>query len=75
MNCDSSTHPGTEIKVTPDKEAPTIPNATTNQFEFLFALKKTLLLSSLLVRYDIKVNIAKYESTVINIISGDNIYL
>jgi hypothetical protein len=29
----------------------------------------------LLVRYDIKVNIAKYESTVINIISGDSIYL
>ena len=70
---------GKDVKVlalvTPDKEAPTIPNATTNQFELLFALKKTLLLSSLLVRYDIKVNIAKYESTVINIISGDSIYL
>jgi hypothetical protein len=30
------THPGIEIKVIPDKEAPIIPNATTNQGDFLF---------------------------------------
>ena len=59
MNCVSSTHPGTEINVTPDNEAPTIPKATMSQFELLFALKKTLLLSSLPVIYDTKVNIAK----------------
>ena len=59
MNWVSSTHPGTEINVTPDSEAPTIPKATISQFEFLFALKKTLLLSSLPVIYDTKVNNAK----------------
>ena len=31
MNCVSSTHPGTEINVTPDREAPTIPKATISQ--------------------------------------------
>lgn len=34
------TAPGTEIKVTPDKAVPIIPNATTYHLEFLFAMKK-----------------------------------
>jgi len=35
-----TTHPGTEIKVTPDREAPIIPKATTNQGDFLSPRKK-----------------------------------
>ena len=35
------TSPGTEIKVTPDKEVPIIPNATRYHGEDLFALKKS----------------------------------
>ena len=36
--------------VTPERDAPTIPNATTAQLELLFALKKTSLLSSFPVK-------------------------
>ena len=35
------TSPGTEINVTPEREVPIIPNATKNQGEDLFALKKS----------------------------------
>jgi hypothetical protein len=33
------TSPGTDIKVTPEREAPTIPKATRYQGEFRFAVK------------------------------------
>ena len=70
-----ATHPGTEINVTPDKDAPTIPNATIAQLELLLALKKTSLLSSLPVKYDIAVKTIKYEAIAIKIICGDNIFI
>jgi hypothetical protein len=38
-----ATQPGTEINVTPDKEAPIIPKATTNQGDCLLPIKKLLL--------------------------------
>ena len=38
------------MNVTPERDAPTIPNATTAQLELLFALKKTSLLSSFPVK-------------------------
>jgi hypothetical protein len=41
----SPTQPGTEIKVTPEREAPIIPNATTNQGDFRLARKKEALLA------------------------------
>ena len=34
------TSPGMDINVTPERDAPIIPNATTYQGDFLFALKK-----------------------------------
>jgi hypothetical protein len=35
----SFTHPGTDIKVTPESEAPIIPYATTNHGDILFPIK------------------------------------
>jgi hypothetical protein len=35
----SLTHPGTDINVTPEREAPIIPYATTNQGDILFPIK------------------------------------
>ena len=37
------TMPGTDTNVTPDKEAPTMPNATTYQGDFRFPRKKASL--------------------------------
>ena len=48
-----------DINVTPESDAPTIPKATIAQLELFFALKKTSLLSSLPVKYDITVNTTK----------------
>ena len=45
-NFEESTQPGTDIKVTPDNDAPTIPKATKYQGEFRLALKNTSLESS-----------------------------
>ena len=57
-----STQPGTEIKVTPDKEVPIIPKATKYQGEELFALKKVLLLADFPVKNDISTRTPKYEA-------------
>lgn len=38
-----TTQPGTEIKVTPESEAPIMPNATMNQGDLRFPIKKLLL--------------------------------
>jgi len=48
-NCVDPTHPGTDIKVTPDMEAPIIPKATTNQGEALLPIKKARLVALLAV--------------------------
>jgi len=49
----STTHPGTEMKVTPDKEALIIPNATMYQGDFRLPRKKASLFAFLPVKYDI----------------------
>ena len=50
VNCPEYTPPGTDIKVTPDNEAPIIPYATTNQGDFLLPVKNVLLLDFLDVK-------------------------
>ena len=54
------THPGTEIKVTPDREAPIIPMETMYQGDFLFPLKKASLSAFRPVIQEIKINTEKY---------------
>ena len=54
------TSPGTDIKVTPDKEVPIIPKATKYHGEDLFALKKSVNLDFLVVRFDINNSTKKY---------------
>lgn len=56
------THPGTDINVTPESEAPIIPNATKYHGDELFALKKVLLLADLLVKKDIVIKSEKYPT-------------
>jgi hypothetical protein len=55
------TSPGTEIKVTPDREAPIIPKATKNQGDCLSPVKKVSVETFLEVNQDIKNKIAKYD--------------
>ena len=55
------TSPGTEIKVTPDNEAPIIPKATKNQGDCLSPVKKVSLEMFLDVNQDIRNNSAKYD--------------
>jgi hypothetical protein len=43
----SFTHPGTDINVTPESEAPIIPYATTNHGDILFPIKNDWLLAFL----------------------------
>ena len=59
------TSPGIEIKVTPDKEAPIIPNATTNHGDCLLPVKKVSLLEFFDVSQDIKTSIAKYPAIMV----------
>ena len=47
---EASTFPGTEIKVIPERVAPSIPNATTYQGDCLSPKKKLALLSDLPVK-------------------------
>jgi hypothetical protein len=54
-----STHPGTDINVTPDKDAPIIPKATMYQGDCLSPLKKEALLSDFPVIKEIPTNIKK----------------
>jgi len=56
----STTHPGTEIKVTPDNEAPIIPNATTYHGDFRLPKKNASLFELRLVKYEITINTRKY---------------
>jgi len=56
----ASIQPGTEIKVTPESDAPIIPNATKYQGEALFALKKVVLFADFPVKKEIKINTEKY---------------
>lgn len=54
-----STHPGTDMKVTPDNEAPIMPKATKYQGDELLALKKVVLSAFFPVRKEIRINILK----------------
>lgn len=65
------TQPGTEIKVTPDKEAPTIPKATTYQGDCLLPTKNPLLSAFLPVKYEINSKRAKYPTTTDRMVIGD----
>ena len=56
----SITHPGTEIKVTPDNEAPIMPKATTYQSDFRLPKKKASLFEFRLVKYEITIKTRKY---------------
>lgn len=55
----ASTQPGTEIKVTPESDAPIMPKATKYQGEELFALKKVELFAAFPVKIEIKINMEK----------------
>ena len=54
------TFPGTEIKVTPESEAPIIPKATKYQGLCLSPVKKVSESAFREVKIDIKISIAKY---------------
>jgi hypothetical protein len=51
--------PGTETKVTPDKEEPIIPKATKNQGDCLLAVKNVLVSAPFEVRYEINIRAEK----------------
>jgi hypothetical protein len=65
-----STHPGTEIKVTPESEAPIIPKATKYQGDELFALKNVSLVAFLPVINEIKIRTLKYTTIKNKMCSG-----
>jgi len=58
------THPGTEIKVTPEREAPIIPMDTMYQGDCLFPLKKVSLSAFLPVMIEIVISTAKYMAII-----------
>jgi hypothetical protein len=64
------THPGTDINVTPDREVPIIPKATTNHGDFLFPRKKPAFVALRDVKNDITRRIIKYATTIDIIVSG-----
>ena len=66
----SSTQPGTEMKVTPESEAPIMPKATKYHGEELFALKKVLLSAFFPVINEINSSTLKYPTIKNNIYSG-----
>jgi hypothetical protein len=59
------TSPGMEINVTPDKEAPIIPNATTNQGDCLLPVKNVSLLEFFEVSQEMKTSTAKYPAIIV----------
>lgn len=63
------THPGTEIKVTPEIEDPSIPKATMYHLDLRLPRKKPSEFTFLEVKTEIKIKIPKYESTIAKIIS------
>ena len=58
------TIPGTDTKVTPESEAPIIPNATTYQGDFRFPRKKASLSACRLVNLATNINKPKYPKMV-----------
>ena len=65
------TSPGTEIKVTPDNEAPIMPKATIYQGDFLLPRKKVVLLAVLPVIAEIIRRAVKYIEIITNSLAGD----
>jgi len=66
-----TTQPGTEINVTPDKEALIIPKATINQGDFRFPKKNDSLLAFLLVKNEMEIRTRKYAVIINNTKYGD----
>jgi len=64
------TQPGMDIKVTPDNEAPIMPNATIYHGDFLLPRKKDSLLALREVRYAMNNNRNKYPTTISNMRNG-----
>jgi len=62
------TQPGTDINVTPESDVPIIPNATTNQGDLRFALKKVWLVAPFEVINAILNNNIKYKNIIENTI-------
>ena len=60
--CCPSTQPGTEIKVTPESDAPIIPKATKYHGDELLALKKVELFADFPVKKEIPISTPKYPS-------------
>ena len=60
--------PGTEIKVIPERDAPTIPKATKYQGDSLFAEKKVWLSSLPVVKLEIIKSPKKYRKMTVRII-------
>jgi hypothetical protein len=67
----SLTQPGTDIKVTPDSEAPIIPYATINQGDTLFPIKKDSLSAFRAVNHVTANKIQVYARKIKRIIIGD----
>ena len=59
------TSPGTEIKVTPDSVAPTIPNATKYHGDLRFAVKNACVSAPREVNHEIPINTRKYPKTML----------
>jgi len=59
------TQPGTEINVTPESDAPIIPNATRYHGALLLALKNVAVFLFFDVRNEIKSNNEKYKTTTV----------
>jgi len=60
------------MKVTPDRDVPTIPKATRYHGDFLSPIKKLLLLAPLLVNVDIRSRRAKYPNKTSKITVGES---
>ena len=65
------TSPGTEIKVIPDKDAPTIPNATIYHGDSLLPEKNVLLSLLPLVSCETRKSREKYNTTIVIINDSD----
>ena len=56
------THPGIDIKVTPDREAPIMPNATKYHGALRFPKKKASFPALLLVKWETAIKSKKYPT-------------
>ena len=69
------TSPGTDIKVTPESAAPTIPNATKYHGDFRFAVKNACVSAPRDVNHEIPINTRKYPNIMLNTKYGFMLFL